>query len=260
LCASLYCASEVKAKVGDGTTVTILETTDYPFRETVRLTVSLAKQVRFPLYLRIPCWCTGTKIKVNGKRVRAKFEPLSYAALERTWANGDIVEIEFPAVITVDVWEKNKQSVSVNRGPLTFSLKIGEQWVKYDGRERSSEERVIDPFVKWPGYEVYPTTAWNYGLVLEAANAADCFEVVKKRGPLAAQPFTPEAAPIELRAKGRKIPEWKIDGQGLVGVLPQSPVPSSEAIETVTLIPMGCARLRVSAFPAVSNDTGAKEQ
>jgi len=171
--------------------------------------------------------------------------------LERTWGNGDIVEIEFPARITVNVWEKNKNSVSVNRGALTFSLKIGEKWVKYDGREKSSEKRVIDVVMKWPAYEVYPTTAWNYGLAFDAANAAASFEVIKKSWPVAEQPFTPEAAPIELRAKARKIPEWKIDKQGLAGILPESPVISNEPLETISLIPMGCARLRVSAFPAV---------
>ncbi len=262
LCASLYCASEVKAKVGDGTTVTIRETTDYPFREYVRLTVLLPddKQVRFPLYLRIPRWSKGTKIKVNGKPIKSTLPPLSYAVIERVWADGDTVEIEFPAQIAVAVWEKNKNSVSVNRGPLTFSLEIGEKWVKYDGRQRSSEERVIDVVTKWPGYEVYPTTAWNYSLVLDSANAANSFEVVKKPGPVADQPFTPETAPIELRAKARKIPEWKMDSQGLVGTLPESPVTSEEPVEAVTLIPMGCARLRISAFPVVSSKAGANER
>ena len=259
LCASLYCACEVSAKVGDGATVKIVEATEYPFSETITFTVSAPKRVRFPLYLRIPRWCKGTKLKVNGKRVRAKFEPLSYAVIERVWVDGDTVEIEFPARITVDVWEKNKNSVSANRGPLTFSLKIGEKWVKYDGRERSSEKRVIDEVMKWPAYEVYPTTAWNYGLILDTTNPANSFEVIKKQGPVAAQPFTPEAAPIELRAKARKIPEWKIDEQGLVGVLPQSPVTSGEPMETVRLIPMGCARLRISAFPAVSSNGDAEQ-
>ena len=113
--------------------------------------------------------------------------------------------------------------------------------------------------MKWPAYEVYPTTAWNYGLVLDPANAANSFEVIEKGGSLAEQPFTPEAAPIELRAKARRIPEWKIDNQGLVGVLPESPVTSVEPLETVSLIPMGCARLRISAFPAVSSNTNAQK-
>ena len=33
---------------------------------------------------------------------------------------------------------------------------------------------------------------------------------------------------------------------------PASPVASAEPTETVTLIPMGCARLRLSAFPLIS--------
>ncbi|MHC4665781.1 MAG: beta-L-arabinofuranosidase domain-containing protein [Planctomycetota bacterium] len=250
LCASLYCASEVKAKVGDGTEVTIAEATDYPFRETVVFTISTPKQVRFPLYLRIPGWCQGAKVKVNGKGTEGAFEPASYAVIERTWADGDTVEVEFPARITVDVWEKNKKSMSVNRGPLTFSLKIGEKWIRYEGKNRDNKKwRESDDNNKWPAYEVHPTTPWNYGLVFAPIDRANCFKVVKKPGPIAAQPFTPEAAPIELRAQAKRIPEWTIDDLGLVGKLPQSPIGSDEATETVTLIPMGCARLRISAFP-----------
>jgi len=257
LCASLYSASEVEAQVGDGTTVKIIEETDYPFSETIALTVSVPKGVWFPLYLRVPGWCEEMKIKVNGKRVRAKFEPLSYAVIERTWANGDTVEIKFPARIRVKVWEKNKNSVSVNRGPLTFSLKIGEKWVKYDGREWEAKRWVrSDDVEKWPAYEVYPTTSWNYGLILDSVSPANSFEVVKKKGPVARQPFTPEAAPIELRAKARKIPAWQIDNLGLVGKLQQSPAKSEEPVEMVPLIPMGCARLRISAFPTMSNSAG----
>ena len=47
--------------------------------------------------------------------------------------------------------------MSVDRGPLTYSLKIGERWQPYGS----------DP--TWPAYEVFPTTAWNYGLVLNDA-------------------------------------------------------------------------------------------
>jgi len=255
LCASLYSASEVSAKVGDGTTVTIVETTDYPFSAIVILTISTPKQVRFPLYLRIPRWCEETRINVNGRPVKAAFAPLSYAVIERTWADGDTVELKLPAEITVEVWEKNKNSVSVSRGPLTFSLKIGEKWVRYEGRGRDIKKWVkSDGSNKWPAYEVHPMTPWNYGLVVDAVNPTNGFRVIKKPGSVADQPFTPEAAPIELRAKARRIPEWTIDSLGLVGKLPQSPARSEEPIETVTLIPMGCARLRISAFPTVSAD------
>ena len=242
LCASLYAPSEVRAKVGDGADVTILQTTGYPVDETVALKVAAPKAVRFPLYLRIPRWCDGAKVTLNAKALDAKAEPLSYLVIERTWADGDQVTLHLPMRLTAAVWEKNKNAVSINRGPLTFSLKIGEKWVRYGGTDA------------WPAVEVHPTTPWNYGLQIDPARPEASVEVAadKKGMPAAGLPFAQEAAPIELKAKARKIPEWGLDRTGLVAVLQPSPAYSAEPVETVTLIPMGWARLRISAFPQAS--------
>ncbi len=48
LCASLYAPSEVTAQVGDGTTVTIREETDYPFGETVTFQLTLPRSRHLP--------------------------------------------------------------------------------------------------------------------------------------------------------------------------------------------------------------------
>src|SRR5262249_19189905 len=142
--------------------------------------------------------------------------------------------------LAVRRWEKNQQAASVDYGPLTFSLKIGERWTRCGGTDN------------WPEYEVFPTTPWNYGLALEGKDPTSSFKVDKKPKPCAAQPFTPETAPIELHAKARKIPAWKQDDLGLVGKLPLSPVKSDEPIQNITLIPMGAARLRITAFPVLT--------
>lgn len=65
------------------------------------------------------------------------------------------------------------------------------------------------------------------------------------------QPFTPDQAPTVLRARGRRIPQWKLESNGMIGEVQPGPVHSNEPIEDLTLIPMGCARLRVSAFPLI---------
>src|SRR5437762_8750609 len=57
LCASLYAPAEVSTKVGDGTTVTITEETQYPFEGLIKLKIATPKPVKFPLQLRIPRWC-----------------------------------------------------------------------------------------------------------------------------------------------------------------------------------------------------------
>ena len=76
-------------------------------------------------------------------------------------------------------------------------------------------------------------------------------EVVRRGWPEDDHPFKPESVPVELRALGRRIPEWREDELGLVGLLPQSPVRTGEPVEEIRLIPMGAARLRISAFPRV---------
>ncbi|MCH8119354.1 MAG: glycoside hydrolase family 127 protein [Planctomycetes bacterium] len=245
LAAVLYAPCKVTAKVGDGTEVTITEKTQYPFDESIQLTITTAKSVRFPLYLRIPGWCEKPELTINGKKTAVKSRPGAYILIDRKWADGDTVDLNLTMKITLTKWVKNKNSVSVNRGPLTYSLKIGEKYVKAGGTE------------KWPAWEIHPTTAWNYGLLLNERNPASSFRVVYKAWPDDDQPFEANAAPIELRAKAKKIPAWQKDHLGLVGKLQASPAKSDEPTENVTLIPMGCARLRISAFPTIGTGPDA---
>jgi len=272
LCASLYAASEVTAKIGDGSAVKISEETDYPFRDTITLKISTTKPVEFPLHLRIPGWSAKPSARVNGKSVALKAKPLSYTVIDREWKDGDVIVLRLPMQVTLKTWAKNHNAVSVNYGPLTFSLKIGENWTRYGGTDA------------WPEWEVHPSTAWNYGLVLNERDPASSFQIVKPTpnpsqggegreraresaplpggvgggSTLSTNPFTPETAPIQLRAKAKKIPAWKLDPFGLVGKLQDSPVKADEAAETVTLIPMGAARLRISAFPVIGIGKNAR--
>jgi len=247
LAAVLYAPCQVTAKVGDGTEVTMVEKTHYPFDENIHLTIATKKPVRFPLYLRVPGWCEGPQVTISGKKVSVKARPRSYIMINRRWRNGDTISLNLPMNITITKWAKNKNSISVSRGPLTYSLKIGEKYVRAGGTD------------KWPAWEIHPTTPWNYGLVLNDQNSASWFQVVRKDWPDDDQPFEAEAAPIVLRAKAKRIPAWKKDHLGLVGKLQQSPATSDEPTEIVTLIPMGCARLRISAFPTIGTGPDAHQ-
>jgi hypothetical protein len=247
LCASLYAPSQVKVKVGDGTRATITEETEYPFGDTITFKVALPRPVRFPLYLRVPRWCSGPSFRVNGKGERAAAGPLSYVVLNRTWKDGDVVTARLPMKLAVKTWPKQGNAVSVEYGPLAFSLKIGERYERYGGTK------------EWPEQEVFPTTAWNYGLVLDKEDPTRSLELVRKPGPVPAQPFTPTAVSLEIRARAKKIPGWKLDRTGLVGKLRPSPVRSDEPPETVTLIPMGAARLRITVFPVIGTGPEAHD-
>ena len=61
--------------------------------------------------------------------------------------------------------------------------------------------------------------------------------------------FTLDSVPIEFRAKARRVPSWTIDEYGFCGILPEENAAKADKLEEVTLVPMGAARLRISAFP-----------
>jgi DUF1680 family protein len=239
LAALLYSASEVSAKVGDGIEVYISEDTDYPFGEEINFTIWTEQPVEFPLYLRIPAWCRKAKISINGEPLKAQLEPGCYAVIYRRWRNADQIRLALPMEIEIKTWEKIGGAVSIKRGPLWYSLKIEEKWNRYEGTD------------EWPAHEILPSSPWNYGLLIDPENPADSIRLATQR-PLAYQPFTPESAPIILKAKAKRIPSWKTEGK-MVGNVPPSPASSELSIEEIALIPMGCARLRISVFPRLLN-------
>ena len=97
-------------------------------------------------------------------------------------------------------------------------------------------------------YEIYACSPWNYALELDKNDPLKNFQVIHKPFPADNFPFTPEAAPLEVKATGRQIPSWTIDRYGLCSELPEADAPKGMK-EDITLIPMGAARLRISAFP-----------
>ena len=238
LAAALYAPSEVSARVGDGTEVRVLEDTAYPFGDLIDFTVRTPATVEFPLYLRVPDWARGATVLLNGKALVDNLRPGLYLRIRRGWADGDRVRLSFSPEIQAKVWEKMGNSVSVRRGPLWFSLEIGEEWRRYGGTD------------KWPAYEVLPTTPWNYGLAVDPGRPEASIVLVNRKAP-SGQPFTPEAAPIVLRARARRLPDWKAEGR-MAGKVPAGPVASSEPEVDIRLIPMGCARLRIASFPLIA--------
>jgi hypothetical protein len=246
LAAIFYSASEVRAKVGTGEEIKITQTTNYPFDGQVDMAFDCAQPVAFPLYLRVPAWCPAPKLTVNGKPVAVEGRAGSFIRVERTWAKGDKLALTLPMEVSVKRWEKNHSSASVNRGPLTFSVKIGEQYTRSGGSDA------------WPAFDLSPTTPWNYGLALDPGNPAAAFEVVSKPWPASNNVFTHENSPVEIRAKVRKITNWKDTGMGMPGKLQPSPTQSSEPLETISLIPMGAGRLRIAAFPVIGSGADAR--
>ncbi len=257
LAAIMYNSCLTKAKVGNGTEITLIEETNYPYEEQIRFTLETSQNVKFPLYFRVPGWCKNANIQLNGKDLNVAANAGKYIRIEREWTNGDKLILNLPMELGVRTWQVNQNSVSVDYGPLTFSLKIEEEYKKINSIESAigdSKWQEDADAEKWPAFTIEPKSAWNYGLIIDNDNPANSFQLVKKEWPTDSYPFSPENTPIELKATGRRIPQWGIDKYGLVDVQPLYPVKSNEPVEEITLIPMGAARLRISAFPVFKSN------
>lgn len=248
----LYAACKAIVKVGKkGNEISIHEQTNYPFEESVKFTINTSEVVRFPFYLRIPSWTKNTRLFVNGELLSVNPNAGKYICVNREWKNNDCIEIKLPMKLSMSMWQVNKNSVSLNYGPLTMSLKIKENYVKKDSKITAigdSQWQKDADASKWPTYEIYPKSPWNYSLVLDKNNPLKNFRVVHKKWPINNYPFTQENVPIEIKAIGRKVPSWIVDQYGLCSELPDENAQKEEK-EEITLIPMGAMRLRISAFP-----------
>ncbi|MFB6340163.1 beta-L-arabinofuranosidase domain-containing protein [Saccharicrinis sp. FJH62] len=245
LAATAYAPTVVTAKVSDGKDVIITESTNYPFEEQIIFTVKTARDVAFPLQLRIPAWCDNPEIKVNDE-VLSDVIPGAYKTISRTWKDSDIVVLNLPMKLKTSTWVNN--SVGIERGPLVFSLKLKENRMVKNAHSFSGKD--------FSEYEVYGENAWNYGLIIDRDHPENSLTVEQKEMP--ENPFAQDSTPVQLKVKARQIPSWGLTQWGVhAAEPPYSPVSSDAQEEEVTLIPFGSERIRVTYFPVIGKPESA---
>ena len=144
-----------KPKIG-GNPVKMELVTDYPFSENLTFNVTAQQPFEFPLYLRVPEWCKEATVKMPDGMVQ-KLDSGKYNRILRKWSGSEAIILYLP--MNFKVTKGYNDSLSIQRGPLVYSLGLKEQW------------RVFMPFKQQPpgmkknDYMVLPQTHWNYALV-----------------------------------------------------------------------------------------------
>lgn len=106
--------------------VRLVQETRFPEEDTIRLTVHAAKPVRMPLRVRVPYWTSeDASASLNGKRLDGFAAPGSYWVLDRTWRDGDRVEITLPQRLHIQPTPDDPTVQAVMYGPLVLAGKLG---------------------------------------------------------------------------------------------------------------------------------------
>jgi len=118
----LYAEGDLRFATG-GTDVRLAVRTDYPWTETVAIEVNPAAPAEFTLALRVPGWCRGARVTVNGSETAAA---PGYATLRRVWRAGDRVTLTLPMPVERVRADPRVTTVAgcvaLQRGPIVYCI------------------------------------------------------------------------------------------------------------------------------------------
>ncbi len=228
-----YAPSTVRTRIA-GADVTVEETTDYPYEDTIRLALTLSAPTRFDLRLRIPEWCEEPTLRLNGWDIALDPGEDGYAVVDRTWQTGDALELRLPMAIRRIRRERN--AVGVRLGPLVMVAPVKESWRPLPQARGLGE------------WEVLPLSSWNWGLHVNGAGGLEHWPV--ERTPVPDIPFGAQQVPITIRGKACRVYAWQIEDNSAPPP-PDSPIAVTAPIMDITLVPYGSARLRLAELPTV---------
>ncbi|HOW71013.1 MAG TPA: glycoside hydrolase family 127 protein [Phycisphaerae bacterium] len=248
LAATCYGPCKVTAMVGNRVPVVINCKTDYPFNETVELSVRPERETSFPLEFHIPGWCEAPALSVNGAAVAVEPNARGFARISRSWKPGDTIRLQLPMTATVQRGrdaasgppydgahqptrvtipeEDSTRGVpyaSVSYGPLLFALPIPD----------TTDANTPDPAARW----AFALDVQDPGLTVE-------------RTAMPARWDWPLDSPLKLRANALEI-AWNADPKA--PRLPLLPATKSKPAGPVTFVPYGCTKFRISMLPVTAD-------
>ena len=116
---NLFAASSIQWQ-HSGHSLGLKMTTEFPFQPSVRLSVSTRQPTRAVVHVRVPAWAAqAMPIHVNGV-LTASGKPGTFAALDRTWADGDTIAFTLPMAFKMTLYEGIEQVFGADRNALEY--------------------------------------------------------------------------------------------------------------------------------------------
>ncbi len=122
----LYGSNRVNTTLPDGSTFSLTQQTDYPWNESIRITIDAAPAHEVSLMLRIPGWAKEATLSINGEASDLPLIPQSYVEVKRRWQTGDVLDLRMPLSPRVikahPKAEEIRNHVAIMRGPIVYCL------------------------------------------------------------------------------------------------------------------------------------------
>jgi uncharacterized protein len=121
--------------------LTLNQTTSFPEAGKTRLEITVTKPVELSLKIRHPSWAATATVKLNGASTQTSRQPGSFISLKRTWKNGDVLEVDMPMAMKMEVLPGTADTVAAVYGPIVLVGALGNE-VK-PGEDLHVNERTI---------------------------------------------------------------------------------------------------------------------
>ena len=231
--AAMYAPSSFTTKLkGSKNEITIQEETNYPFEETIRFRMKMKRSTPFSFWLRIPQWCKGASITVNGQAADIVCKAGTFVEVQRKFSDGDIIELKLP--MKAKSVSMPYDGVAFERGPLVFSPNVKAQ-------EEITETRELDG-IKFQSRILTPLSEWNYAPVdtenIEVVNSNDYSNI-----------WNPETTPVRLKVKAVTVTNWQLYRDNFTPYMPSVIRKGEEKV--IELVPVGTTVLRMTVFPDI---------
>jgi DUF1680 family protein len=105
----------------DGNDIRVEQETTYPESDTTTLHVTPTASAVFNLKLRVPEWCEGASVEINGSKQEVVCKPGTWATLGRRWKAGDLVKLRLPmSPRFVPIDKQHPDRIAVVVGPVVL--------------------------------------------------------------------------------------------------------------------------------------------
>ncbi|MFC5469099.1 beta-L-arabinofuranosidase domain-containing protein [Cohnella suwonensis] len=99
-----------------------------PDRFIYEISVKASKITEVPILLRLPWWVReNPTITVNGVPLKGEWRASSFAEINRTWMDGDLIRVEFPKSLTVEALPGESDTFAFMDGPVVLAGLIEEE-------------------------------------------------------------------------------------------------------------------------------------